>query len=80
MKFKLITAFIACMTIVSCNNEKEAQKTDDGDSAVQVADATPSKVSGSIAPVAQVFDGEKYVSTELAHNSDYFIVYFTASW
>ncbi len=52
----------------------------DSDAGAEVVEATPSKVSGSIAPVAQVFDGEKYAPTKLAHNTDYFIVYFTASW
>jgi len=71
MKFKLITAVIAALAIVSCNSNKGETK---------VEEATPSTVSASLAPVAQIFDGEKYVSTQLAHHNDYFIVYFTASW
>ena len=74
-----MTALIASMTIVSCKNDNGTTKTDDSD-AVVAPEAKPSVVSGSIAPVAQIFDGEKYAPTKLAHNNDYFIVYFTASW
>ena len=80
MKFKLITAFIASMSLVSCNNDKGDVQTNDSGSSGQSADATPSKVSESLSPVIQKFDGEKYVSTELANNVDYYIVYYTASW
>ncbi len=77
-----MTTLIASMTIVSCNNDKGNTKTESGDggASTEMPEAKPSKVSESIAPVAQIFDGEKYVSTKLAHNTDYFIVYFTASW
>lgn len=82
-----MTTLIASMTMVSCNDDKVEVKSEGGDTPVtektvaeNAADVAPSKVSGSIAPVAQIFNGEKYAPTKLAHNNDYFIVYFTASW
>ncbi len=83
MKMKLLTTLFASMAMVSCGGDKEETKTEvkvKANTVYEVEKATPSKVSGSLATVAQKFDGEKYSPTKLAHNIDYFIVYYTASW
>lgn len=77
-----MVSLIASVAMVSCSDDKgnpNAEGAHTG-SARSVADGTPSKVSESLAPVVQRFDGQKYAATELSHDTDYFIVYFTASW
>ncbi len=88
MKMKLIIACSVAVAMASCSKKEPATSTEEKPvipvevkpAPVVVEEVAPTAVSKSLKGLTYALEGDKFVNQDVSNETEYFLVYFSASW